>query len=488
MIPEGAAEIPKRPKLTLPAKRPGTSRAAPAGSVVETVILLGAEPSAPPPSVPRDVETPPSVSPPADAGSPTLIGAADHAAQRAVAPGDIRLVREKLRSSSNPPELRRKGFFTDLPDKGLFLGFAVLGFVGIFAAKEMAYSGLPVAFAAVGLLVAYAFLAARLDAFKSNPDRLGDNCYYMGFLFTLASLSAALVALQRDTASGRGDLLEALIGGFGVALFSTIGGITLRVFFMQMRREIEDLEQHIRTDLERSAGLLKHHLSEAVMDLENLRQHTQQVMKQQMEGATSGFSGMADKLFEHVAAAGAAYGEASERMAANADRVAADIGRLADRVERIEVPSDLLTRQVDDARGRIEALALALEASFEAGGTRQLALEQSSQTLDALLTRMCDVTLFSTIERSAESLAIAVEATTTKVADVSMGLAAYASSIGVAAAQVERDGQTVSRARDRIDDDLRQSTEALHKLQGTLADVADGLVAWATAPPAVGFP
>ena len=44
------------------------------------------------------------------------------------------------------------------------------------------------------------------------------------------------------------------------------------------------------------------------------------------------------------------------QIAANADRVATDISRLADRVEQIEVPSDLLTRQVDDARGRIEAL------------------------------------------------------------------------------------------------------------------------------------
>ena len=40
----------------------------------------------------------------------------------------------------------------------------------------------------------------------------------------------------------------------------------------------------------------------------------------------------------------------------------------------------------------------------------------------------------------------------------------------------------MSRARGLIDQNLEQSTTALHKLQGTLADVADGLVARVAAP------
>jgi hypothetical protein len=479
-MPDGIPEVPKRPKLTLTSKSPGRSSSA---TPIEgqSVILLSQTPSGDIESV-EAIEIPPSPEVKPSGNAPGLqIGPADHLAQEAVARGANDLVREKL-ARRGRSELRRKGFFSDTPDKGLFLIFAVLGFIGIFAAKQFSYSGLPVAFAAVGLLVLYAFVAARLDAFRSNPDRLGDNCYYMGFLFTLASLSAALIALQRDTASGRGDLLEALIGGFGIALFSTIGGITLRVFFMQMRREIEDLEEQLRTELQRSARLLTDQLANAVIDLENFRIRTNEVLNQHLDGAASGFSGIAEKLIEYVDTAGVAYNQASERLGANAERVAADIGRLVDRVERIDVPSDLLTRQVDDARGRIEALASALEAAVDAGGNRQSALEQSSHALDSLLLRLTDVARFAEIERSAERFGIAVEATTAKVSSVNDGLAAYASSIGGIAAQVERDGQTVARAREIIDQDLAQSTGALHKLQGTLADVADSLVARVTAP------
>ena len=472
-MPEGVPEPPKRPKMTLSSK-PGRSRPALAADEGQTAIPLpDLRPEVPGPAAPE--AEPRSAPRQAGPGLTTVVGPADNAAHESLVRGDDELVRAKLRPQGVP--MRRKAFFKDTADKSLFMVFAVAGFVGIFAAKSFSYSGTWVAVTAVALLVMYAAMSWSLDAFRSNPDRLGDNCYYMGFLFTLASLSAALVALQQDTASGRGDLLEALIGGFGVALFSTIAGITLRVFFMQMRREIEDLEEQLRTELQRSARLLTDQLARAVIDLENFRIRTDAVLHQQIDGAASGFSEVAEKLIAYVATAGSAYGEASERLAANAERVAADIGRLADRVERIEVPSDLLTRQVEDARGRIAALASALETAVEAGGNRQAVLERSAQALDNLLAGLSDVARFDGVQRSAGAFGAAVEATGAKVAGVGDNIAAYASSIGGLAAQVERDAQAVARARELIERDLQESTGALHKLQGTLADVADGLVA-----------
>ena len=225
-------------------------------------------------------------------------------------------VREKL----SPWHLRRKPFYTDMPDKGLFVGFAVCGFLAILITKMTGFPGFLTAIGALVLLVTYAYLAFRLDRFKANPDSLGDNCYYMGFLFTLASLSAALVALERETASGRVDLLEALIGSFGVALFSTIGGITLRVFFMQMRREIVDVEEQMRTDLQNSANLLKDQLAKAIGDLENVRIRTTQVLEQQTNDAASGFSRVAEQLVGYVSSASSAYNSASERADSNASR------------------------------------------------------------------------------------------------------------------------------------------------------------------------
>ena len=65
-----------------------------------------------------------------------------------------------------------------------------------------------------------------------SPDKpSGDNLYYMGFLFTLTSLAVSLY--QFSTVGSA----EQIVQNFGIAIASTIAGITLRIMFNQMRRD-----------------------------------------------------------------------------------------------------------------------------------------------------------------------------------------------------------------------------------------------------------
>ena len=69
-------------------------------------------------------------------------------------------------------------------------------------------------------MVGYAvLLGARL--FRLRDDQSGDNLYYMGFLFTLTSLA---VSLYQFSAAGSA---EQIVQNFGIAIASTIAGITL---------------------------------------------------------------------------------------------------------------------------------------------------------------------------------------------------------------------------------------------------------------------
>jgi len=481
MAPDHAAADPG----TLPLERPVEAAAA-----AEANAAAAADPPE------REIPPPPEAGPPADGG--------DYAIHEALRPAPDEATRRIVRAAE-PKPLRRRGFFSDMPDKGLFLAFAIIGFVVIFTTKSIGLSGLWAAGVAVVLLVTYAILAYWLDAYNGKPDSLGDNCYYMGFLFTLASLSAALIALTRDASSGRDDLLQALIGGFGVALFSTIVGILLRVIFIQMRPEIADLEEQLRNELQNSATLLKDQLANAVMDLENLRLRTRQVMDQNLEDASEGFTGVADALVAHVSAAGSAYREASERLAENAARVASEIGRLVDRVDQIQVPSDLLTRQVEDVRvringlagalevaavsagqrieetrQRIDGIAAALDATAKAGSEKQEATNRATMALDAFVTRAADLSVFGNVAAVVSRLGDSVDVAVGKLSAVSERLEHYGAVVQNAAKQMDENGAAMSHARAVIADDLTQSTSALHKLQGALADVADGLVAHVT--------
>ncbi len=89
-------------------------------------------------------------------------------------------------------------------------------------------------------------------------DKAGDNCYYLGLTFTLASLSAVLIKVNFDVALG-----SQIVAGFGIALGSTIFGIITRLILIQYVEELDDIDQRARTSLTDSAARLRSDLDDA---------------------------------------------------------------------------------------------------------------------------------------------------------------------------------------------------------------------------------
>lgn len=158
--------------------------------------------------------------------------------------------------------LPRRRFFNDMPDKGLFAFVSVAGFAGILLLKLNSFDANYVAAGAVLLMFAYGFVAYQFPKVQMRLDRLGDNFYYLGFLFTLASLSAALIQLQK------GALINDLLGSFGIALFTTIVGVAGRVLFVQMRGDLEEVEDQVRQDLLLASSDLRAQLALALTEFE----------------------------------------------------------------------------------------------------------------------------------------------------------------------------------------------------------------------------
>jgi hypothetical protein len=407
--------------------------------------------------------------------------------------------------------LARRSFHNDERDRWLFLLFATGGFVFVMAAKFLAFKALATEATAIGLLVTYAILSWTSPRFRLHPDRLGDNCYYMGFLFTLASLSGALLVLQDSSVEARGSLLESLLGSFGVALFSTIAGIAARVFFMQIHREIEDVEEMIRRELQDAARLLKDQLGDAVSGLETFRLRTQQVMDEQFNSACQEFAAASKKLSEQVADTGNAHAaagqalarsseqtaevlaravtmintrmadvalaqeKANERVIGSSETLLREVSRLVARVDAIDVPSDLLTRQVEDARQRIAALVGAMEDAAKADSKRQTALAKTATNFDAALARLAGAAPFDGIEKSAARLKEVVGEANAAVSELGRGLSSQSDVLDRLARQARDDAAAMDLARTSLRSDLAESTAALRKLQGTLSDVAEGI-------------
>jgi chromosome segregation ATPase len=257
---------------------------------------------------------------------------------------------------------------------------------------------------------------------------------------------------------------------------------------------------------------LKDQLGKAVENLESFRIRTQQVMNEQFEAATAEFARVSFSLAEKLSTSGAAHSAAAERLAFTAgeaasklaqaadtmgaqmraagtshheatkrltlssEKVVTQVGRLVDRIDRIEVPGDLLTRQVNDARQRISDLATAIESSMTTDTTRQAAVQQATDSLERLLTRLSELSAFDAIEQSVGRLRSVVETTAGAIQGLGEQLATHQRGFAAMAADADRDRTAIARARASAEADLVQSTAALHKLQTTLADVADNLV------------
>jgi hypothetical protein len=430
--------------------------------------------------------------------------------------------------------MRRRNFISDMPDRGLFLLFSVLGFLAIVALKLNGAHGMWTVLIPLSLMAGYATLTWRFGTFQLHPDRLGDNCYYMGFLFTLASLSAALMEVESRPSEASGSLLESLIGNFGFALFSTVGGILLRVLFIQMRREVEDLEEEVRQDLQQSAARFKDQLGMAVIDMESFRLRTQQVLAERLDEAGSAFAkaqreqatnrhlaaeeekaatakiaaviaqaaeGLGNtlrqaeqSLAEQLHATTGALLGAQQRITQNLEntadlqsaataRVAAvtntaveGVAGLIRRIEAIEVPPGLLLKQIEAAREHVSALALALQDITEADRKRQAQFIQATHDVAMQMRQIVTATSAATIESSAERLLHALETTTSRVGTLHAGLDRYAIAVERLSASTETERAAIAAARGTIEADARQSRQALHDLQASLVEVAEAIV------------
>ncbi|MGX0975611.1 putative SpoU family rRNA methylase [Roseovarius sp. MBR-51] len=141
----------------------------------------------------------------------------------------------------------------DVLDRVAFFVAFVAGAFGSIAIKALGTHPFFAAGYAAMVLIAYALLAWAGGRVKLEPETIGDNCYYLGFLFTLSSLSYTLYQMSDPTTNaGRPVDIPVVISGFGVALSSTIVGVFLRVLMMQLRTDFVAKDREVRADINRS--------------------------------------------------------------------------------------------------------------------------------------------------------------------------------------------------------------------------------------------
>ncbi len=251
-------------------------------------------------------------------------------------------------------------------DKYMFVIVFIIGATGMIGLKTFEIPQLYVTIFPVSLMLIYAYILVKVRQRRLSEDQSGDNLYYLGFLYTLVSLSYALYKFTSLTEQSSATAsMDPIINSFGIALATTIVGVMLRIMFNQMRHDIVDVEAEARIELAEAATRLRTELNQITLDMNHFGRATKQSIAEGLQAvsqeASEAMSQSATKFGDVAEILGARMGETLDKFALNTQQLNATSGGMVDaieallkRVESIEAPSDLITTKIMPAMDAIK--------------------------------------------------------------------------------------------------------------------------------------
>jgi hypothetical protein len=267
-----------------------------------------------------------------------------------------------------------------------FLIFALGGMSLLAALKFYEVNPYVIAGISGALIVVYGVAVGLLPVLKIREDQLGDNCYYLGFLYTLTSLSWALWKFAEFN-----DIAE-IISNFGIALFSTIIGIIARVFINQARIDTGQAERDARMALTEAMIDFRLRLDDAVIAMRSFCSQTQQIagdaIRANAESAGKALDESVARIGQTSSSVLTRIEEAFEEFSGNTkklNQVAAGtvkaLETLINRLEQMEPPSDLISKRLD----------VVMESAEKAGALLRERLEADERAISEAAQRMKDM-------------------------------------------------------------------------------------------------
>ena len=277
--------------------------------------------------------------------------------------------------------------------KNAFVWAFLIGIVMISVAKLIAKGHpIPGGFIAsgLGIMVMWRYQSEQKRICPdSEQPRLGDEIYYLGLLYTLTSLCAALVSLflvfgGEQTLEERTD---EMIGSFGIALFTTMAGIVMRVNLQRHSTERTatiiriphspgdpdggavktkgvtiDLERYayeLRRQLQNSTNAFASHANQAILQAKTIHGHMDEMMQ-------TFHHGLEEKANAQLESLKAIYNDVAKKAEEAKDRTAAQQAGIQSALEKLETQ----VKTMDESIERIRAGSRDTAGNLETIGTQ----------------------------------------------------------------------------------------------------------------------
>lgn len=175
------------------------------------------------------------------------------------------------------------------------------------------------------------------SATKTGADRSGDTLYFLGFIFTTVTLGIALFKIggnEREFAT------SIVLYDLGIGIATTVWGLVLRVLFSLMRTGTEEIESRTLSNLNQKSKSLSSKLISATQIAEETTAVVQQVLIE-TQNALIQVSSTTDAIIEKI------YKETVDKHNSLLEKNTIAMQNLFERIDNVEVPSDLFSKKLD---------------------------------------------------------------------------------------------------------------------------------------------
>ncbi|NLS21373.1 hypothetical protein HGP16_33335 [Rhizobium sp. P40RR-XXII] len=246
----------------------------------------------------------------------------------------------------------------------LFASITIGGMIFIWSSKLMGWSLPVVTGIPLVLMAIYFIVSLAVAGFRLHNEQAGDNLYYMGFLFTLSSLGVSLYLFAGETS------IETIVRNFGIAVTSTIAGVTLRILFNQMRRDPIDIERSVRHELAEMTRRVRTELDSSSREFSHYRRVSNQMLSEGFEEIARQAERNGEeinKILEMLAKqAVTPINEAAAQLTATTSQLSEIIGTFGAAVENVGKKLEQIRSPEDVVRAELAPAIAAIKEMSEA--------------------------------------------------------------------------------------------------------------------------
>ena len=293
----------------------------------------------------------------------------------------------------------------------LFLLALLLGTCGITAGAVLGLTSVSLGIPLLAMAL-YVAVGLALGHGREHTTYFPDTVYYLGFLFTLIALLGALLMLARQ---GEGARVQTVLTHFGIALITTIVGLTVRMWLtsayaapeeslLRAQRELEEATGKFRSTINRLSTDLTGQLLSIPKSVESLNRSLDKAARDASERVSSSIQQATDRADTELAESARS---GTRILQQQLEGLSQDLHATGEQLrERLESSFETVRASIDSIRLPEDYLTSRLEPAANALARSSRRIDKALETIEGRLSDLGEK-LGNATEALAESAAAA---------------------------------------------------------------------------------